>query len=152
MRAIIQRVSTAAVYINDSCINTIGKGYVILLGIARGDTEKELAQLVEKIVHLRIMSDEKGKMNKSLLDVDGEVLVVSQFTLLADIRKGRRPSFLPAAAPDVSQPLYEKSLELFRSVGVKRVASGKFGAMMTVMIHNDGPVTIIMDTNDSLQR
>ena len=144
MRLLIQRVSQASVTVEQQTISKIGKGLLILLGVGHGDGEEQAAFLAEKTANLRIFEDELGKTNLSVLDVKGEVIVVSQFTLYADTRKGRRPSFIDAALPDVAAPLVERFIELLRSHGVPTQA-GQFGAHMHVEIHNDGPVTIWLE-------
>jgi len=148
MRAVLQRVSRAKVTVDDEITGEIGKGILVLLGVGSGDTETEARQLVEKIGNLRIFDDEDGKMNLSLADIEGELLVVSQFTLYADTRKGRRPSYIGAAAPDEANRLYEYFVAEALKV-VPRVATGRFQAMMDVELVNDGPVTIILDTSQS---
>ena len=144
MRLLIQRVSQASVTVEQQTISKIGKGLLILLGVGHGDGEEQAAFLAEKTANLRIFEDDHGKTNLSVLDVKGEVIVVSQFTLYADTRKGRRPSFIDAALPDVAAPLVERFIELLRSHGVPTQA-GQFGAHMHVEIHNDGPVTIWLE-------
>lgn len=146
MRTIIQRVTVGSVTLENGVKREIGTGYVIFVGIKVGDGENEAKMLAEKVVNLRIMADEAGKMNCSILDVDGEILVVSQFTLYADTSGGRRPSFIQAAKPEVSKPLYELFVNELKRLGVKKVVTGEFGAYMNVEIHNDGPVTIILDS------
>jgi len=148
MRAVLQRVSRAKVTVDGEITGEIGKGILVLLGVGSGDTEAEARQLVDKILNLRIFDDEDGKMNLSLADVDGELLVVSQFTLYADTRKGRRPSYIGAAAPDEANQLYEYFVAEASKV-VPRVATGRFQAMMDVELVNDGPVTIILDTSQA---
>jgi len=144
MRLLIQRVSHASVTVNQQTISKIGKGLLILLGIGHGDGEAQAVFLAEKTANLRIFEDELGKTNLSILDVKGEAIVVSQFTLYADARKGRRPSFTDAALPEVAAPLVERFIELLRSHGVP-TQTGQFGADMKVEIHNYGPVTIWLE-------
>lgn len=144
MRVLIQRVSQASVTVDQQVISRIGKGLLILLGVGHGDGEEQAGFLAEKVANLRIFEDEGGKTNLSVLDVMGEAIVVSQFTLYADARKGRRPSFIDAAAPEVASPLVERFIELLRGHGVPS-QSGQFGAHMQVEIHNDGPVTIWLE-------
>lgn len=145
MRVVVQRVEKAGITIDDQLISSIGRGMLVLLGIERGDLERDAEYLLDKIINLRIFADDEGKMNLSLLDVSGAMLVVSQFTLLGDCRKGRRPSFTNAAKPREAQLLYHYFIEkaLVKKVPV---ASGEFQAMMKVDFINDGPVTIIMDS------
>lgn len=145
MKAVVQRVSESSVTIDGDVVGKIGSGLMVLLGVAVDDTEKEADYLVEKIINLRIFSDENGKMNLSLLDSGGEMLVVSQFTLLGDCRKGRRPSFIGAAAPEKGNSLYEYFVDRTRHRGIS-VATGRFGAMMDVSLVNDGPVTLILES------
>ena len=144
MKAVVQRVSESSVTIDSEVVGKIGTGLMVLLGVAVEDTEKEADYLAEKIINLRIFSDEKGKMNLSLLDVGGEMLVVSQFTLLGDCRKGRRPSFIAAAGPEMGNALYAYFVDYMRQKGIT-VATGRFGAMMDVSLVNDGPVTLILE-------
>jgi len=144
MRALIQRVSKARVTVDNQIISSIGKGLLILLGIGHGDGEEQAAFLAEKTANLRIFEDEQGKTNLSVLDVKGDAIVVSQFTLYANTTKGRRPSFIEAALPDVAEQLVNRFIELLRGNGVP-TQTGKFGAHMEVEIHNDGPVTIWLE-------
>ena len=146
MKAVIQRVSSARVVVDGECVGSCGNGYMILLGVAAGDTEEDAELLCRKIVNLRIFRDENDKMNRSLKDIDGEMLVISQFTLLANYRHGNRPDFLESARPEAANRLYE----YFKSLAareVRRVESGVFGAHMEVTLTNDGPVTIVMDSD-----
>ena len=145
MRALVQRAAAGSVDVAGERIGEIGKSLVILLGVTHSDTEKDAAFLAEKCMNLRIFEDDAGKMNRSLLDVGGEALIISQFTLYGDASHGRRPSFTEAARPEVAIPLYEKFVELCRGYGV-RVATGRFGAEMLVSIRNDGPVTILAES------
>lgn len=147
MKAVIQRVRSANVVVDGITVGEIGKGFLILLGVVEGDTEKEAEILAAKTAKLRIFEDENEKMNLSLTDVDGEALVVSQFTLCADCKKGNRPSFTPSAAPDIANALYKKFTALLYENGIERVENGVFGADMQVSLVNDGPVTIILDTD-----
>jgi len=144
MRVLIQRVSKASVTVDEKVISQIGKGLVVFLGVGHGDREEQVAFLAEKTANLRIFEDEEGKTNLSILDVRGKALAVSQFTLYADTRKGRRPSFIDAALPDVAEPLVNRFVELLRGHGVP-TQTGQFGAHMLVEIHNDGPVTIWLE-------
>ena len=148
MRAVIQRVRRGQVTVEGQAVGEIGPGFVILLGIGHSDGPVEADRLAAKIANLRIFADDEGKTNLSLLDVGGEALVISQFTLYADCRKGRRPSFVRAARPDVAAPLVETFAGELRRAGVGRVETGEFGAMMLVEIENDGPFTIFLDTDD----
>ena len=147
MRAVVQRVRHASVTIDGAAVGSIGKGYLILLGVGHADTRAEADKLWSKIFALRINDDEEGKTNLSLGDVDGEVLVVSQFTLFANCRKGRRPSFIEAAPPAQATELYEYFVGLVRA-DVPRVATGRFGADMQVELLNDGPFTVVLDTDE----
>ncbi|MCB9077983.1 MAG: D-tyrosyl-tRNA(Tyr) deacylase [Anaerolineaceae bacterium] len=146
MRAILQRVRQGHVTVNNQIVGQVGHGYVILLGITHDDGPPEVKKLAEKTAHLRVFEDEQGKMNRSVLEVAGEILVISQFTLYADAKKGRRPSFTQAAAPDQAEPLVVQFVETLRQLGLQKVETGVFGAHMMVHIENDGPVTIILDT------
>ncbi|GIW93135.1 MAG: D-aminoacyl-tRNA deacylase [Pirellulaceae bacterium] len=146
MRAVVQRVREASVTVGGRIVGQIGHGLVVLLGVASDDTQDDAQFLARKIVELRIFEDEQGKMNRSLLDCQGQMLVVSQFTLLADCRKGRRPSFVAAAPPEQAQALYENFVEAVRSLGIQ-AATGEFRAMMDVALVNYGPVTILLDSH-----
>jgi len=147
MKALLQRVTTASVSLGDEEVGRIGRGLVVFLGVASGDTEKDARYLAQKIANLRIFSDEEGKFNLSALDINGELLLVSQFTLLADTRKGRRPSFIEAAPPAQAEELFEYFVEQVRATGLK-VETGRFQQYMQVEIHNDGPVTILLDSKE----
>jgi D-tyrosyl-tRNA(Tyr) deacylase len=144
MRVLLQRVSRASVTVDGQVISKIGAGLLILAGVGHGDGEPQAELLAEKVANLRIFEDAQGKTNLSVLDVRGEAIVVSQFTLYADARKGRRPSFTDAAPPEAAEPLVERFMELLRSHGVP-TQTGKFGAHMEVEIHNDGPVTVWLE-------
>ena len=146
MRAVVQRVKKSSVTVDEKITGEIGKGLMVLIGVEDGDTEKDADYIADKICGLRIFEDELGKMNLSVEDIGGEVLAVSQFTLLADARKGRRPSFTKAAAPDEANALYRKVIEKISSKDIN-VEEGIFQAEMMVEIHNDGPVTILLDGN-----
>lgn len=148
MKAIIQRVKYAKVEIDSSVVGSCEKGFMILLGVGQGDTKNDADKLLKKIPVLRIFEDENGKMNKSLLDIDGSALVVSQFTLYADCSHGRRPSFTDSAPPDIANELYEYFVDGMKNSGVKSVQTGEFGADMAVELVNDGPVTIILDSKE----
>lgn len=148
MRAVVHRVQKAAVTVDGKVVGAIGPGLVILLGVKNGDSEADARFLAEKCLHLRIFADDAGKFNRSLLEVQGELLAISQFTLYGDARKGRRPSFIDAAPPPISEPLYEKFVSYLMESGL-HVATGVFGAMMVVEIHNDGPVTIILESKEN---
>ncbi|MBO8159299.1 D-aminoacyl-tRNA deacylase [Thermosyntropha sp.] len=145
MRAVVQRTNHSMVTVEGQVKGEIKQGLTVLLGIKKGDTEKDAEYIIDKIVNLRIFEDEKGKMNLSLLDVGGEILLVSQFTLYGDARKGRRPSFTEAELPEKAQELFDYSLEILRSMDIK-VETGVFGADMKVLIENDGPCTILLDS------
>ena len=147
MRIVLQRVSRARVTIDGEESGAIGRGLLVLLGIRQGDTLDSVQRLADKLIGLRIFADDEGKMNRSLQDVGGAVLIVSQFTLYGDTRKGRRPSFITAAAPEVAIPLYEAFIDALRALGVP-VATGRFGAMMQVELVNDGPVTLILEAGE----
>jgi D-tyrosyl-tRNA(Tyr) deacylase len=148
MRAVVQRVTSAQVDVDGKTVGQIGRGVMTLLGIKSGDTERELEWMMGKIARLRIFEDGAGKMNLSLLDIGGEHLVVSQFTLYGDAAKGNRPSFIDAARPEVAKPLYERALEMSRALGLK-TEGGQFQADMRVNLVNDGPVTLILETPES---
>lgn len=148
MRVVLQRASKASVTINEKETRSIQKGLMILIGIEKEDGDEDIKWLVNKIVNLRIFDDENGVMDRSVLDIDGDILVVSQFTLHARTKKGNRPSYVDAAKPDVSVPLYERFKEALSAALDKTVVSGEFGASMAVELVNDGPVTIIIDTKD----
>ena len=145
MRAVVQRVSGARVTIDDRPVGEIGTGAVVLVGITHEDGEAEARWLADKVANLRVFSDEADKMNLSLLEIEGAALVVSQFTLYGDARKGRRPSFVKAAGGDEARRVYEKVVSEFRSLGIK-TETGEFGAMMSVALTNEGPVTILLDS------
>ena len=147
MRALLQRVSRASVTVEGQVVGQIGQGLLVFLGVGRDDSELQVKTLADKIVYLRIFGDDEGKMNRSLLDIGGEVLVISQFTLYADTRRGRRPSFTDAAPPVVAESLFEHFKDALASYGLT-VASGIFGAYMTIEIRNEGPVTIWLDSED----
>lgn len=149
MRALIQRVSSSKVMVEDRTTGQIEQGLLVLLGVTHDDTEKDIQWLVKKITNLRIFSDENGKMNLSVKDVGGGILVVSQFTLFADAKKGNRPSYIRSAPPDVSIPLYEQFLTHLRSQFTGPVETGEFGASMQVFLLNDGPVTIWLDSQNT---
>ena len=148
MKAILQRVSQASVTIGGQTVGQIQKGLVILLGIAQQDTWEQAKFLAEKTAHLRIFSDEQDKMNRSVLDIAGAVLVISNFTLCADCKKGRRPSFTKAMDPAQAEQLYEYYMQCLKDAGVLKIEAGRFGADMMVNISNDGPVTFILDTDE----
>ena len=143
----LQRVTGASVSIGGEVVGRIGRGLVILVGVASGDTEKDIDYLAQKVVNLRIFPDDAGRFNLSALDIKGELLAVSQFTLLADTRKGRRPSFVEAAPPAQAEELFERFVEQIRATGLK-VETGRFQQYMQVEIHNDGPVTILLDSRE----
>jgi D-tyrosyl-tRNA(Tyr) deacylase len=144
VRAVVQRVSSARVVVDGEAVGAIGRGLCVLLGMARNDGEEDAERLARRIARLRIFENEEGRFDRSLLDVGGQALVVSQFTLIADTAKGNRPSYTGAAPPEVAEPLYERFCEALRALGVP-VATGVFGARMAVEITNDGPVTIVLD-------
>lgn len=148
MRIVIQRVSHASVTINQQVKSSIGMGFLILLGIGKDDTEEDINWLVKKIIGLRIFDDEMGVMNRSIIDINGEILVVSQFTLMASYKKGNRPSWIHAAPHELSIPLYNRFCDALSEAMGKPVGTGEFGADMKVELLNDGPVTICMDTKN----
>jgi len=149
VKALLQRVSEACVDISGEEVGRIGRGLVVFVGIARGDTEKEAQYLVQKITGLRIFSDDEGRFNLSISDIKGELLLVSQFTLLADSKKGRRPNFIEAASPDEAEKLFDYFVVQARNTGLK-VATGRFQQHMQVKLNNDGPVTLMLDSKDKL--
>lgn len=146
MRVVLQRVRQATVTIEKEVVGTIQQGYLLLLGIENEDTQEDIDWLCGKISKMRLFEDEEGKMNRSIQEVDGEILVVSQFTLHASIKKGNRPSFIKAARPEVAIPLYENFIEVIQNEISSSIQTGKFGAMMDVQLINDGPVTILIDS------
>ncbi len=145
MRIVLQRVSRAQVSIDGEVVGRIGPGLLLLVGFTEGDDEEKLRWMADKVIGLRVFNDPDGKMNLSLAEMNGSVLAVSQFTLYGDTRKGRRPSFIKAAVPDVAIPLYDRFLELLRQRAPGPVESGEFGAMMDVELVNDGPVTLVLE-------
>jgi len=145
MRAVLQRASASHVSVGGKIVGEIDGGLVVLVGITHSDTPEVVAKMARKIAGLRIFNDDAGKMNCSVLDVDAEVLVISQFTLYADARRGRRPSYTDAAPPEIAEPLVDEFVRALQRQGIKKVATGVFGADMLVSIHNDGPVTIILE-------
>ena len=147
MKAVIQRVSEASVTVDGETVGAVGRGFLVLLGVMDGDTEADADIMAAKTAKLRIFTDENDKMNLSVLDVEGEILCVSQFTLCADVKKGNRPSFTPSAPPEEARRLYEYFMRRLEAEGVKRVAHGVFGADMKVRLRNDGPVTILFDSD-----
>jgi D-tyrosyl-tRNA(Tyr) deacylase len=149
VKALLQRVTSACVCVGDEEVGRIEKGLVVFLGVAGADTEKDAQYLAQKVANLRVFADEEGKFNLSALDTGGELLLISQFTLLADTRKGRRPSFTEAAAPDQAEALVNYFIAQARATGL-RVATGRFQAYMQVEIHNDGPVTIMLDSGEKV--
>src|SRR5205814_1650765 len=146
MRAVVQRVSRASVTVDTRVTGSIERGLLVFLGAGAGDTDEDLRYIVDKVTNLRIFPDDAGKMNRSVLDIGGAVLVVSQFTLYGDARQGRRPAFTGALEPVAAKALYEQSIEAFRTIGVANVAAGEFAADMQVELVNDGPVTILLDS------
>jgi D-tyrosyl-tRNA(Tyr) deacylase len=149
VKALLQRVSRASVSVGGEVVGSIGRGLVVLVGVAGGDGDKDIQYLAQKIINLRIFADGEEKFNLSALDIGAEVLLVSQFTLLADTRKGRRPSFTEAAPPPQAEALFQKLVEQVRASGLK-VATGRFQQHMQLEIHNDGPVTIMLDSRDKV--
>ena len=149
MKALLQRVTEASVSVAGEVVGRIGQGLVVFVGVAGGDTGKDVQSLVQRTVNLRIFADESGKFNLSLIDISGELLLVSQFTLMADTRKGRRPSFTEAAPPEPAQELFEQFVRQARATGLN-VETGRFQQYMRVEIHNDGPVTILLDSKDKV--
>ncbi|MCY1118861.1 D-aminoacyl-tRNA deacylase [Bacillus safensis] len=147
MRLVVQRVTNASVKVEEEITGAINEGYMVLVGVTHEDTEEDVLYLAEKLAHLRIFEDENGKMNRSLLDIKGSVLSVSQFTLYGDTRKGRRPNFMKAAKPDAANSLYECFNKTLIEKGI-HVETGRFGAMMDVSLTNSGPVTILMDSKE----
>ncbi|MFP7169628.1 D-aminoacyl-tRNA deacylase [Terribacillus sp. 7520-G] len=147
MKVVAQLAKEASVTVREEVIGKIGKGFMLLVGITHGDTEADLDYIVNKLIHLRVFEDADGKMNESLLQTGGEILSISQFTLYADTRKGRRPSFTDAAKPDAAKKLYERFNQKLREAGI-HVETGEFGAHMDVQLINEGPVTIILDSSD----
>jgi len=147
MRALLQRVSRASVTVDEQGVGQIGQGLLVLPGVGQDDSEVQVKTLADKIAHLRIFGDDEGKMNRSLLDIGGEVLVISQFTLYANTRRGRRPSFTDAAPPALAEPLVERFKDALASFGLP-VASGIFGAYMTIDLRNEGPVTVLLDSEE----
>ncbi|MBQ3379363.1 MAG: D-tyrosyl-tRNA(Tyr) deacylase [Clostridia bacterium] len=148
MRALIQRVTSSSVSVSGETIGEISQGLNILLGVFANDTEDDLKYLLKKIPSLRIFSDENGKMNLSVLDIHGEALIISQFTLCADTKKGNRPSYINAALPEFAEDMYNRFIEGMKNSGVSKVEHGKFGADMKVNIINDGPVTVLLDSKN----
>lgn len=146
MRVVIQRVTEASVKVEGETIGVIGQGFMILIGVEVGDEEKDFQYIATKVPNLRIFEDENGKMNRSLLDVGGQILAVSQFTLLGDARSSRRPGFTQAARPEQANPMYERLVQHWRDMGI-HVETGRFGADMKVSLINDGPVTMLMDSH-----
>lgn len=147
MIAVIQRVSSSSVKVDGEVVGEIGQGLNILLGVKKGDTKEDILKLTNKIINLRIFQDEKGKMNLSLLDVAGEALIISQFTLAGNVKKGRRPSFDDSESPDIAKALYEEFVQEIANTGIK-TQTGVFGAYMDVSIQNDGPVTFILNSKE----
>ncbi len=145
MRAVVQRVISAFCEVNGEITGSIGKGLLVFIGIGRDDSESDIDYIVEKTINLRIFEDSESKMNLSIKDIKGSILLISQFTLYGDVRKGRRPSFDSAMSPDLAERLYEKTVELFRKTGIN-IQTGRFREMMKISLINDGPVTILLDS------
>ena len=145
MRVVVQRVKNASVTVENEITGSINQGLLLLVGVHQHDTEDQLKWMCEKILKLRVFSDNEGKMNQSVSDVDGEILVVSQFTLYGDAKKGTRPSYIAAARPDKAEPMYESMIDYFKNNSDLNIQGGKFGAMMDVQLVNDGPVTLILE-------
>jgi D-tyrosyl-tRNA(Tyr) deacylase len=152
LKAVVQRVLNSSVEVDNETVGKIGKGFNVLLGVVVGDSEKEAELLAGKVARLRVFEDEQCKMNLSITDIGGEVLVISQFTLCADVKKGNRPSFINSAEPETAKRLYEYFIEELKKNGIKKVEHGIFAADMQVEIHNDGPVTILLDTDIWMKR
>ena len=152
MKAVVQRVLNSSVEVESETVGKIGKGLNVLLGVVEGDSEKEAELLAGKVARLRVFEDEQCKMNLSITDIGGEALVISQFTLCADVKKGNRPSFINSAEPETAKRLYEYFIEELKKNGIKKVEHGIFAADMQVEIHNDGPVTILLDTDIWMKR
>ncbi len=148
MRAVLQRVTQANCTVDDKITGQIGTGFLVLLGIEDADTDDDLNWLANKIAGMRVFGDENGLMNKALADINGDILLISQFTLFAQTKKGNRPSFIRAAKPDKAIPMYEQMIKTLESITGKKIATGIFGADMKIGLLNDGPVTIVMDTKD----
>lgn len=148
MRVVLQRVTAGSVRVDGVQVGAVALGFVALVGITHADSEEDVLLLARKTAHLRVFDDENGRMNRSILDVGGGVLVISQFTLYADMRRGRRPGFTDAALPDSARPLVDRYAQALRDEGIARVETGVFGAMMHVEIHNDGPVTLLLDSRE----
>ena len=146
MRAVVQRVTRASVAVNDQMISEIGHGYLVLLGVEAGDTDADLSYMADKVANLRVFEDEQGKMNRSVLDTGGQILVVSQFTLLGDARHGRRPGFITAEQPERADAMYSEAAKQWRDMGIA-VGTGVFRADMAVSLVNDGPITILLDSH-----
>jgi len=150
MKAVIQRVAKASVTVNSNTVSAINTGLLVLIGIEEDDNPTDIDWLCNKIVNLRIFNDADGVMNLSLLDIMGELLLVSQFTLNASTKKGNRPSYIKAAKPDLAFPIYQQTISIFKELTKNRIKTGEFGAQMSVMLINDGPVTIIIDTKNKI--